>query len=321
MSSCKPRVPAIKAWAGHLALLGYAVLLALEITELASRWQAGSVYEPPPWDGTVLFVGRLGCLFAAAAAVRWLGDSCPCGDDPRRYRCPTVLSLLDQVRIPLLAVEHDGSVALWNQEALRLLGDCSVACQGRRFGDIFDGECPDLNDDGLDQKVWTLVRQDGTVFPAGLKVSPLTFPRREKCGLSRTEEVELYMIALRDMTPIFRLQEQVEQSTRLHTAMEVATEIGHWVRNPLTSIRIAGDFAATVLTQSLRQGPAVSNRDVSHLVSMCQIISVETDRLERKLQEFLNCADKDHDTLLELMADAEAWAKRLKPVSGERVNG
>jgi len=302
-----------------LSMLLYATLIALEL-------QGALIYRgpsPSPYDHASLVVQhtilRLVMFGFFAAASSYLSNRC--GQHTRQLQRLRLIVdfVFDNVSTALLAVERDGRIVLANSAASKLLDIPPESVEKHTLMDFFHDEPPSLDDAAATTRVWRMRRLDGSTFPGAFEASLASFPVGPHAEDGAVEEKERYVIALRDMTQALQLQEKANESIRLQTAVDMATEVAHWVRNPLTAIKVADELVASVLAGGSAEDVDFSNEDLDLVSAMCQIIAQETQRLENRVNSFLNCADQEDRTrLLDVICEAKQWSKRVRPAGGER---
>jgi two-component system sensor histidine kinase PilS (NtrC family) len=299
-----------------LSIVLYVTLVLLEMQGiLVYRGALPSPYDSPTWLAQTLMLRILLFIFFAGAGS-YLADRCAYQNSQIRQLRQVAEFIFDNVRIALLAVEKDGRIVFANAAALDLLGLTAQTRKLATFNEFFSAEKPDLNDPELGGKVWAMHRVDGTCFHGSLEVSLGQFPIIEEDTGGGISSAERYVIALRDMTEILKLQQRAHDSAKLRTALGIATEVGHWVRNPLTAIKMAVDLERSMLEN--RNQKRLTDADLALLGTMCRVIAEETNRLEDKVDYLLKCADEDHSKLLDLMSEAETWTSRVRPMTGEK---
>jgi PAS domain S-box-containing protein len=304
-----------------LSILLYSTLIVLETSGVL-------IYrgpEPFPYAGIdhvyqQLMVRILIFTFFAAASS-YLADRCFYQNHQMQRLRLVVEFIFNNVSIALLAVGRDGKVLVANTAAQELFGMSGRDIQQRSFPDFFaDRQVPDLEDDHQRGRVWKMVGQDGEVFPAAFEASLSRFPIPE-AGDTFVEDRECFVVAIQDLTEMLRLQQQARESVRLKTAMDIASEVGHWIRNPLTALQLAIDFVNSTFAANSSSGESLSEDELAAVCGMCEVIAEETRQLREKMDDFLRCADRDHARFLDMMAEAETWAGRLATSPGEESNG
>ncbi len=251
------------------------------------------------------------CFFAAASSC--LANRC--AYQTRRIQGLKALTQLifDHASVGLLAVRDDGRIVLANQAAERLLGiDRQAIC--RRFLDDFVPGCtPRLKVPEQFSQIHEMKRSDGTLFPSALSASAAAVPIADDPQDGRC------VIAFWDMTEIVRREDESRESVRIETVMNMAGEIAHWIRNPLTAIKLAEELVSSTVEAD---GAAVdSTVDASLVTTMCRVIADETRRLEERINYFLKCSRAtDRSRLKDIIDEADVWAARIKPLYGDQTS-
>jgi len=220
--------------------------------------------------------------------------------------------ILETVHVPLLAVDKTGGILFSNLSAQKLLGFSNSTISRFRVDDFFAEKSPHLENPLKDDKIWKMKKANGDTFFGTLNISCAEFPADAFREDDKRGTTECFVLALLDVTEMLRLEKQAQDGTRLKTTLDMASEIGHWIRNPLTSINVACNLVTTTLSKRKEHGVTLSQEDLDMVINMYEIVTKETDRLEAKIDEFLKTADENHSKLLRLMSNAENWSDRLK---------
>jgi len=87
--------------------------------------------------------------------------------------------------------------------------------------------------------------------------------------------------------------------------------MAHEVRNPLTAIKSAGDLLSHTADAAAKQRRTITAHDWQAINSICEVISEETNRLDEKVQYFMECAVRDPEKLRLLTEQAEIWMGKI----------
>ena len=293
----------------------YATLVVLEAQQLLAYRGAGAFpYENAAQVGQILML-RIVVFTFFAAASSYLADRCAYQNRQLERLRQEVEFIFDHASVALLAVHPTGKVVLANSAAVKLFGFHSSVPEKWNFADCFVQQPPRLRSGEKSGVGVTMQRGDGTTFQGAYEASDAVFPHgvgAEESG--QAGEQRLFVVAIRDVSEQVQIQLKTNESTRLQTAVNMACEVGHWIRNPLTSIKVAGEFVSSVFKDPPLHGSDLSDKDRELVQSMCQVISDESRRLEEKIDELLRCADQDYGKLLDIMAEADTWTGRVKPL-------
>lgn len=247
-----------------------------------------------------------------AAASSHLTRRCSYQRDQIQRLRDLVRYVFDNVSVALLAVNRDGSVVMANAAARHLFQLSAQQLPKMEFCHLFAEKAPTLDGPDASHRIWSLRRHDGTTFPGTFEASFTQFPVLQEIDASHSAGAKRYVVALWDMTRILELQSKANESTRLKTAVDMALELAQWIRNPLTAIKIADEYVASVLGDPTAPSISLGAEDLAGVASMCQVIADETQRLESKVNELLrSTAAQDSELLERITAEANHWSKRV----------
>ena len=294
------------------SILVYAVLILMEM-------EGFLVYrgvDPSPYSDYSSVIRELMLrvvifsFFAAAAS--FITDRCFFQDKQLKRLQAVGQLIFDNVAAPLLGVQKDGRIMLLNSAAQRLLGTGSVELKGTVVTTFFPKFTQALAEIGKEEKIWHVLRRDGQSVPCLIELELAKVPLFgiESSPVSAAES-ELYLMIFHDMTDLLRDEQEKRTQSNLNAAAGMINEIAHEVRNPLTAIKSAGELLSQTADAVAKQRRAVSSGDWDMINSMCSVISEETNRLDQKVQFFVECASRDPSRLATLMDDANHWLKRV----------
>lgn len=308
----------------QIAILGiflYAAVILLEMHEILVY--RGS--DPFPYANQMDVIRELMMrivIFAFfTAAASFIADRC-FFQDKQLKRLQTVGELIfDNVAMPLLGVHADGQVVLANTAASRLFQRDAAALKAHSILSLFQQPPASILQVAKTPTVCLLRRGNDETFPCIVELEKAKIPALEQdvLGLG-SGAIDLYLIAFNDLSRFLVRDKERDQDTRRHTAVGVVAEMAHVVRNPLTAIMGAGELLAQTAGLAAQRRQDVSANDWAVISSLCEIISDETTRLDRKVQDFMDCAARDPEKLVELTKDASEWSRRV-PIFGEASDG
>ncbi len=178
-------------------------------------------------------------------------------------------TILDSLRVGVVAIDANGRTELQNAEASRILGVSATAAQGRKLEDYLEPEHPVLLllARALEQQREVSVhactlpqRSSGEPLLVDLSASPL--------GVGG--DVEGAVLTLRDRTIGHELESLLDQRARSELFARLAAGFAHEVRNPLGGIRGSSELLLGKLDD-----PALKRYQ--------ELIRDETDRILRLL--------------------------------------
>ena len=303
---------------GHLAVR--IAMLSMFLYTTVILLETGGVLEHQgdwgPYVSAAKTVQTLGLrilIFALfTAAISYLADRCFYADRQMERLRMIANSIVDNVNIPLMAVYGDGQILLANPAAQRMLEAEAPELTKHRFQDFFEGTAPDLTDVQSDHQIWWMQKGDGSTFPVTFEASHDSFPAIVVDSLAdRDQNVQLYLVALHDMTEILAQQNRAGTESGNQVAADMITEMVHVVRNPLTAIKGAGQLLDAAVDDMFRNTGQMTEEDWQSIKAMCRIIYDQTQQLDEKVRELLACAAEEPDKLTERFPEANKWRLRI----------
>ena len=166
--------------------------------------------------------------------------------------------------------------------------------------------------------MWELKRADGALLRCMIEAQRAEIPDFSDGILAAVpKSQELFFMVFTNLTDFFTTERSHIEHQRLQTAKGMIAEMAHEVNNPLTVIKSAGELLAETAATVAHQRRPVTGSDWAMINSICNVISDETSRLDRRVQYLVDCAAKDPEKLLELSRTADQWMERL-PLYGKR---
>ncbi len=293
-----------------LSIVLYATLLFLEMESVL-------VYRGPPpfpYDAANVVMQNLllrALLFAFFAAAAVFLCSRSKAEETSGGTVDFMQFIFDHVAAALLAFDQKGNIIIANSAAAKLLGSKPEKLRYKNFFNFFVSNKPDLeNTDGIN--MWELRDNEDREFKAAAEISAVQLPDTY-CSESDSTATHGFIAVLWNMTEVNKVQES--ESSRLQVAMDVASEVAHYVRNPLTAIKLADEMMLSLVGNrptSNGKNLNLTSSELSLIASMCQVISDETQELEDRVNNFLNCKDEaERTSLKKLIEDADAAKLQL----------
>ncbi len=199
-------------------------------------------------------------------------------ESERRFR--ELADLLPQI---VFELDDKGKLTFLNHAGFASLGLAEADLQSVNSLHLFAPEDRDRATEGFRSRMrgekspsneFTAIRRDGTTFPIALHVNPI---------VHRGRTVGLRGIAI-DITERKQMEGELLRSQRLATIGEMASMVGHDLRNPLTGITSAAYYLRK------KEGPKLSERSKE----MLRMIEENVQRSEKIISDLLDYSKEIH---------------------------
>lgn len=185
-------------------------------------------------------------------------------------------SIIQSIGSGIIITEMNDAITYINKAGERILGYGKEELMGRPFG-IFSlkekqSAIPSFlnNPDDMDtRKEGWMRKKDHTEFPVGFTINNHLSNRGEKIGK---------IVVFRDLTNVYKIQEEILRMDRLVSLGKLASGIAHELRNPLAGIKTT----AQALGEEMSEDD--SRREYLHRITK------EIDRLNDLLKTFFSFA-------------------------------
>ncbi len=185
-------------------------------------------------------------------------------------------TLIESIGSGIIITEMNDTITYINQAAEKILGYSKGEVIGKPFTLLGLSEKPNLSYSLLDQtdnldtrREGRLKRKDGKEIPVGFTIN---------YHLSLTGKAIGKIIIFRDLTKVYRIQEEMLKMDRLVSLGKLASGIAHEIRNPLAGIKTTA--------QALGEEMAKDDPKREYL----NRITKEIDRLNELLKTFFSFA-------------------------------
>jgi two-component system sensor histidine kinase PilS (NtrC family) len=169
----------------------------------------------------------------------------------------------------LVTTDAEGRIYLFNRAAENITGQDADDALRLKIWEVFPGLLPRVRSSRFERFEITTVRPDGAEVNLRFSVSPVMIDDKNTTG---------YVWCFDDVTELRLLERQMRQKEQMAAIGTMSAGIAHEIRNPLASI--AGSF-------NLLQ----SDLDLdTNQRQLAEIITRETERLNRTITEFLGYA-------------------------------
>ena len=201
-----------------------------------------------------------------------------------------------QVKAGLMLLDGDGHILMVNERACRLLGQSESRLLKTPLhglvgmGSIVPGESQEQSGAAC-----YLRRPDGSMFPIGFEMAAVSLPMEAVPGLSRHGHLNGFIMVFSDISRVLEMKEQIKRAERVRAAVELAAEIAHEIRNPLTAI----SGAAQLLQHRDEQhaGRPDVEVHVKEREEALGIIVEQAGRVDRIMERFIDFTEYSPEAL------------------------
>ena len=199
------------------------------------------------------------------------------------------------VQAGLVLLDSDGTILMVNERACRLLGQSEDRLLRAPIqslvgmGTITPGEKQEKSGAAC-----YLRRPDGSMFPIGFEMAPVSLPMTAVPGVSQHGHLNGFIMVFSDITRILEMKEQIKRAERVRAAVELAAEIAHEIRNPLTAI----SGAAQLLQHRDDQPSGRPDAEMAgERAEALGIIVEQAGRVDRIMERFIDFTEYSPEAL------------------------
>lgn len=208
------------------------------------------------------------------------------------------------VKTGLLLLDADDRILMANDRACTLLGRDESELIAKAFASIHL-KAADVKSGDTDLKGAAdyFRRSDGSIFPVSIEDARLTLPAEAVPHANAPADslVDTRILNFNDLSHFLRLQGQTRQLERVKAAANMAKEMAHQIRTPLTGISGAVQLLQLNRRSKSNDEPAGKEQD-----ELCTQIVMESIRMDKVIQNFLDYAEfspKDVRDLIQMDID------------------
>jgi PAS domain S-box-containing protein len=289
-----------------LAIISYTLIILLISRNILVQYPSVATAKGLV-DTSVAMALRIALFVAFGIASAYVSRRCDyISQKEKQFRDITKL-IFENVKTGLLLLDIDDRILMANGRACVLLGRDEPELIGKNLSSIHlkpsevKGSDTDLR--GASDY---FRRADGSVFPVSIEDARLTLPVEavSQTKTSTHKLVDTRILNFNDLSHFLRLQSQTRQLERIKAAANMAKEMAHQIRTPLTGISGAVQLIQLNIRSSTdAESPAVKERQ-----DLCQQIVMESIRMDKVIQNFLDYAEfspKDVRDLIQMDIDQE----------------
>ncbi|HKL21371.1 MAG TPA: histidine kinase dimerization/phospho-acceptor domain-containing protein, partial [Tichowtungia sp.] len=271
-----------------LAIIAYALVVLLMSQEILVAYPSYGVSEAlTETPGTILLRICIFIFFGIASA--YVSRRCDyINKKDKQFREITHL-IFKNVKAGLLLLDSSGKIIMANDRACVLLGCDGKKLTGKAFSSIHLKPSEIKQDDpDLRGASDYFRRSDGSILPVSIEGANLTLPAEAIPDTQPKPDtlLDTRIINFNDLSYFLRLQSRSRQLERIRAAANMAKEMAHQIRSPLTGVSGAVQLLQLNLQRSDDASPAESERQ-----SLCDQIVQEASRMEEVVQNFIDYAE------------------------------
>ncbi len=280
-----------------LSIISYVLVISLMSSNILVAYSAsGNSREIVSTFGAMLLRIILFVFFGIASA--YVSGRCDYISRKEKQFREITRVIFKNVKTGLLLLDSHDRILLANDRACALLGRDEPDLIGKNLSSIHRKPAE------LDEKTAELqgasdyfCRSDGSVFPVSIEDARITLPAE---AVPHTEappdaQVSTRIVNFSDLSGVIRLQTQTRQLERIKAAANMAREMAHQIRTPLTGI----SGAVQLLQISLKK-PAGAGAVTEHC-DLYQIVIRESQKMDQVVQNFLDYAEYSPSEIRELI--------------------
>jgi PAS domain S-box-containing protein len=189
------------------------------------------------------------------------------------------------VKTGLLLLDSDNTILMANDRACTLLGRDEQELPGKKLSAIHlkssDIETKDLELRGASDY---FRRADGSLFPVSIEDAMLSLPAEAISDAPPDTLINTRIINFNDLSNFLRLQSQTRQLEQIKAAANMAKEMAHQIRTPLTGI----SGAVQMLELNLKTNDTKGTLECK---ALCRQIVTESLQMDKIVQNFLDYAE------------------------------
>lgn len=207
--------------------------------------------------------------------------------------------IFKHVKTGLLLLDSEDRIIMANDSACILLGNDGSELVGKSLSSIHLKPFEIKNDDiDLNGASDYFRRSDGSIFPVNIEDARFSLPAEAVPNTKARPNtlVNTRILNFNDLSRFLRLQSQTRQMERIKAAANMAKEMAHQIRTPLTAIS-----CAVQLLQLNLKNPSSDVTPTKEREDLCLQIIQESLHIDKVIQNFLNYAEFSTDDIRDLI--------------------
>jgi len=292
-----------------LSIVSYTLVILLMSQNILVDYPAnGTSQELVNTSGAVLLRISIFIIFGIASA--YVSRRCDYISKKEKQFREITQVIFEHVKTGLLLLDSDDHILIANNRACVLLGRDEPGLLGKSLSSIHL-KPSELKDSDTDLRGASdyFRRSDGSVFPVSIEDAHISLPAEAVPHAEAKADTLLNtrILNFNDLSNFLRLQSQTRQIERIKAAANMAKEMAHQIRTPLTGISGAVQLLQLNLKNPDAKEVEKEREDVCHQIVM------ESVRMDKIIQNFLDYAEfspKDIRDLIQIDIDQELKPRR-----------
>lgn len=269
-----------------LAVISYTLVILLMSQHILVQYPSASAAQNL-LDTSGAMALRIAIFIAFGIASAYVSRKCDYISKKEKQFSEIAKIIFENVKTGLLLLDSNDRILMVNNRACVLLGRDEHELIGKPVASIHlkPAEARSADAD-LRGAADYFRRADGSIFPVSIEDSRLTLPAEALPNTKTTAGglVDTRILNFNNLSFFLRLQNQTRQIDRIKAAANMAKEMAHQIRTPLTAI----SGTVQLLQLNLRGDPSSGGKGRDEL---CQQIVMESIRMDKVIQNFLDYAE------------------------------
>ncbi len=287
-----------------LSVISYTLVILLMSQNILINYPANGASERLiSTSGAMLL--RIGIFIIFGIVSAYVSQRCDyISKKEKQFREITQI-IFEHVKTGLLLLDSEDNILMANNRACVLLGRDEPGLLDKSLSSIHlkPSELKNSDTDFRGASDY-FRRSDGSVFPVSIEDARLSLPAEAvpHAQANARALIDTRILNFSDLSHFLRLQSQTRQIERIKAAANMAKEMAHQIRTPLTGIS-----GAVQLLQLNLKNPNLEDSEKER-EEVCQQIVTESVRMDKIIQNFLDYAEfspKDIRDLIQMDIDQE----------------
>lgn len=271
-----------------LSIISYTLVILLMSQDILIEYPSYGVSEVL-MDTTSALALRIVIFICFGIASAYVSRRCDYINKKEKQFRELTKHIFENVNTGLLLLNSEDRIIMANDRACILLGRNEPELMEQKLSNIHLKPSEIKNGStALHGASDYFRRPDGSVFPVSIEDAHLALPAEAvpKAQAQPHTLLNTRILNFNDLSHFLRLQNQTRQLERIRAAANMAKEMAHQIRTPLTAI----SGATQLLQLSLKKSEA-REQTGKECENICDQIIMESARLDKVIQNFLDYAE------------------------------